>query len=160
MNPAMNLFNLFRGFDLTDGAWYEPSDDNKVALMVQLLEIQPDEKAVDLGSGDGRLVIALALAGATAVGIEKDDRLVKTAQATIHREGLDKRASIVKQNIWESDLSQYTKVAIYQYETVMGKLKQKLKQELLPGSLIVSHHWQFPDWLPVKQVEDIYVYRR
>ncbi len=146
--------------DLSDGAWYQPSGDREVEIMTGLLDLGAADMAVDLGAGDGRIVIAMAKKGAHAVGLEKDGRLAEIARANIYRSGFWDFAEIYNINFWDKDLSAFNKVALFQYHTVMERLERKLMRELSPGSLVVSHHWRFPAWRAEKQVGDIYLYRK
>lgn len=148
---------LYNSNDLTDGALYEPSEPSDIGMVIDLLNPQPGEQIVDLGSGDGRIVVAIARYGAFAHGVEKNEFLVDVARKKIRYSGLQ-NAFIHHVNFWDLNLSGFQKVFIYQYHTVMERLGKKLQEELKPGSQIVSHHWSFPHWQPVKQLQDIYLY--
>lgn len=145
-------------FALQDGAFFEPSSEEETKIIVDLLAIRRGDRAVDLGSGDGRIVIEMARRGAYADGIEKDAMLVHEALGNIETAGLSERAFVYNRNIWHTDLSRYNKVSIFQYHTVMKRLEEKLMHELSDGSLVVSHHWTFPNWKPARQMKDIYLY--
>jgi cyclopropane fatty-acyl-phospholipid synthase-like methyltransferase len=146
--------------ELFDGALFEPSDKEEVDVMVDLLDLEPGQKAVDLGSGDGKLVIAMARKGAQAYGLEKDAPLVRKSQENIAEAGLSRNAVIYHVDFWDVNLSQFHKIAMFQYYTVMERLEKKLLEELMPGSFVVSNHWTFPRWQPVKEINDIYLYVR
>jgi len=150
-----DVFNLI---NLMDGASYEPSEAKDVQVMIKLLEIKPGQKAVDLGSGDGRIVIAMAQKGALAFGFEKNKDLVEEARKNIKKFGLGQTAFIHHGNFWEQNLSVFDKIAVFQFHTIMDRLEEKLLRELNPGTFVVSNHWTFPHWIPQKQEEDIYLY--
>lgn len=150
------FFELFSPYK--DGAIYDPSTDRDVQIIVNLLQISSDDKAIDLGSGDGRVVIAIAKKGADTYGLERDSALVKQSRNSISKKGLDDRAAILETNFWNENLSLFNKIVIYQYYTVMNRLEKKLMVESPIGAYIVSHHWKFPNWEISRQVEDIYLY--
>lgn len=142
-----------------DGAWYEPSNDQKVALMLDLLDLKPGDCAVDLGSGDGKIVIEMAKRGVLAVGIEKDFRLVEESRESIKKEHLEHVAQIIHGSFWDINLSNFSKVYLYQFKTVMQRLEEKLGLELPSQALVVSNYWKFPTWKPEKKIEDVYLYK-
>lgn len=151
------VFYVF--FPLGRGAIYDPSSPNKTAHMVELAEVSPGERAADLGSGDGRVVIALAERGAEAHGYEVNPILVLISRRNIRRAGLDHRAFIHWGNLWRSDLSGYALITVFQVGFIMGRLEEKLKRELAPGTRIVSHHWRFPTLSVERMRGDVYLYR-
>lgn len=155
MYPLSYLM-LMNGFK--NGAWFEPSTEKQIENMITLLSIKPGERIVDLGAGDGRIVVALARHGAQAFGIEKDRKLVEKANQAIAEAQLSSKATMIQANFWDVDLSSYDKVTIYQFRTVMGRLEEKLGRELPHQSTIVSNTWQFPHWQPVKNLDEIYLY--
>ena len=126
--------------------------------MLQLLAIAPGDKAVDIGSGDGRVVISMAKMGAEVVGVEKNSHLTKVSTQNISKEKLTEKAKIVYQDMFLHDYRPYNKVVIYQFKTVMSRLEQKLHDELPAGARIVSNYWQFPNWKAYKKVDDIFLY--
>jgi hypothetical protein len=151
------VFYVF--FPLGRGAIYDPSSPDKTRLIAEMAGIRPGEKAADLGSGDGRVVIALARKGAEAHGFEVNPALVVVARRNIRREGLTGRAFIHWGNFWRADLSRFDVVTTFQVGFVMSRLEAKLRRELAEGARIVSHHWRFPS-LPLEQERaDVYVYR-
>lgn len=151
------IFFIF--FPLARGAIYDPSTHLQSALMVDLAGVQPGERAVDLGSGDGRIVIELARRGAEAHGFEVNPVLVLLSRRNIRRQGLEERAFIHWRSFWRADLSSFDIVTTFQVDFVMEKLENKLKRELADGARVVSHHWQFPTW-PAQTVSgDMHLYR-
>lgn len=150
---------FFVFFPLARGAIYDPSTPMQTTLMVDLAEVIPGERAVDLGSGDGRVLIALARRGAEAHGYEVNPALVLLSRRNIRRAGLEGKAFVHWRSFWRADLSRFTLVTTFQVDFVMGKMENKLKRELPNGARIVSHHWRFPDWPPETVRGDMYLYR-
>lgn len=157
MYPVSYMFGLY---DFRDGAWYEPTPEEKVQHIIELLNITPGQCAVDLGSGDGRIVIAMAKMGAYAVGFEKDGKLVQQANENIRIAGLSERAKIIHANFWKIDLSPFERVSVYQMKSIMKKLEHKLQKELPIGARVVSNYWQFPMWKSQKYNNDLWLYEK
>jgi hypothetical protein len=151
------IFFVF--FPLGRGAIYDPSTHEQTRRMVAVAGVAVGEKAVDLGSGDGRVVIALARLGAEAHGFEINPVLVLRSRRNIAEAGLSGRAHIHWGSFWRADFSGYDVVTTFQVGFVMGRLEAKLKRELKPTARIVSHHWRFPGLKPERVEEDMYVYR-
>jgi hypothetical protein len=141
------------------GALYEPSSPDKTELMAELAGITPGTPTADLGSGDGRVVIAMARRGAEAHGYEVNPFLVLRARRNIRRAGLQDRAFIHLQSFWSADLSPYRVITVFQVGYIMGRLERKALHELGRGSRVISHHWEFPTLRPETERYDVFVYR-
>lgn len=150
---------FFVFFPLGRGAIYDPSSENETRMMADLADVRRGEKAADLGSGDGRVVIALALKGAEAHGYEINPVLVLVSRSNIRKAGLAGRAFIHWGTFWSKDLSLYALITVFQVGFVMARLEEKLKRELAPGARIVSHYWRFPGLSPERTQGNIYRYR-
>ncbi|MCX6764474.1 MAG: methyltransferase domain-containing protein [Candidatus Nealsonbacteria bacterium] len=142
------------------GALYAPTKEEKVKKMIELLNIKKGEKALDIGAGDGRLVIALASAGALATGFEISPFLVKLAQKNIKKAGLEGKAFVYRKNFWKEDFSQYDAVTVYGIGYIMKSLEKKLKKELKQEARIVSNNFHFPTWEPIKKENNIFLYKK
>jgi len=150
---------LYVFYPLGRGAIYEPSSPEKTRLIAEIARVSPRERSADLGSGDGRVVIALAREGAEAHGYEINPFLVLRARRFIRRAGLEGRAFIHWGSFWRADLSRYDLITVFQVGFIMGRLEAKVKRELRAGARIVSHHWRFPALAPEIARNDIYLYR-
>lgn len=139
---------------------YVPSSMRKVDIMVKKASIKPGAKAVDLGSGDGRVVIALAKAGAEVKGYEISKERAALASENIKKEGLQAKASILNEDFFKVDFSEYDVVVIYGLTDVMLRLEKKLFADLRPGSKVISNHFQFSEWKHSEEEDDIYVYEK
>lgn len=131
----------------------------RVTTMIDLAEIQPGEKAADLGSGDGRIVIALAQAGAQVVGYELDTNLVKLSEENIKKEHVEHNATILQKDFWQEDLSQYSIITVYPMPDIMEVLEKKLLKELQPRARILLNYYPFPQWQYTTKKDNIYLYR-
>lgn len=128
------------------GAPFLPTQKHALEKMIALAEIKPGEKLADLGSGDGRIVIAAAIAGAEAHGYEINPLLVWWSRYNIKQAGLSARAFIHQKNFWRVDFSEYNIVMLFGITGIMKGLEKKLKTELKPGSRVVSNIFVFPNW--------------
>jgi len=142
------------------GAVYLPSDKEKVKTIIRLAEIKPGEKVVDLGSGDGVLVIALAKAGAEAHGYEINPLLVLIARKNISKARIGNKAFIHWKSFWNEDLSGFDVVVIYGINYIMGRLEKKLRGELKKDARVVSNAFNFPGWPQIKKEEGVYLYKK
>jgi len=139
---------------------FVPSSEERLKTMVALAAVLPGQKAADLGSGDGRIVIALAKEGAEAHGFEIDYRLAKEARKKIHEEGLENRAFIHQQDFFKADLGDFDILTVYGITSIMGPLEGKLRSELKPGARVISNFFSFPTWEHEVKVGEVYVYRQ
>lgn len=140
------------------GAPYVPSHNETVKRMMHLANIQPGQKTVDLGSGDGRVVIAMAQQGAEAYGYDNNPFLVYLARRNIRRAGLTNKAFVYWGNFWKVDYRPFDLVTVYAMPYIMGRLYKKLKKELRPGSRILSNAFAFPHQEPIKKDRALYLY--
>jgi len=126
---------------------------NVVDAMLELGGVGPGDTLIDLGSGDGRIVLTAAKRWRTkGVGYEIDPRLVSDAQRVAHREGLDHLARFVVEDIFIADLSAATVITMYLLPDVNLRLLPRLRG-LRPGTRLVSHDWDMGDWAPQRTVE-------
>ena len=140
------------------GAIYVPTTEEKVKQMIDILDLKSAKKAVDLGAGDGRLVIALAKAGIEAHGYEINPFLVSLARKNIRKAGLENKAFMHLKNLWQENLEEFDVVALYGMKHMMRKLEKKLDKELKTGAMVVSNHFIFPKWAYSKKEDNIYLY--
>jgi SAM-dependent methyltransferase len=117
-----------------------------VERMLQLSELTAADRLVDLGSGDGRIVIAAAQRGATARGLEIDESLVKLSKTRAQAAGVSARAEFVNQDIFDANYSEFSVVTMYLLPEFNLKLRPKLLKELKPGARIISHEWDMGEW--------------
>lgn len=142
------------------GAPYVPTHDKTMKKMVMLLNIKLGEKAVDLGSGDGKIVIALAQAGAEAHGYEINPFLVLWSKRNIKKAGFAGKAFIHWKSFWGADFSSFQVVTIYGITYVMKRLEKKLQKELKHGSRVASNAFTFPHWSPLQSDNGVHLYKK
>jgi SAM-dependent methyltransferase len=124
-----------------------------VAEMLQLARAGPGDYVIDLGSGDGRLVLeAVTHFGVRkGLGVDLDPHLVRYANGKAREAGVTSRARFEVRDLFDTDVHDATVVTVYLLPGIMGKLQDKLLAELPAGSRVVSHDYVFPSW-PVERV--------
>jgi len=142
--PAQKEFTPTLDQEGKDVVW-APTPQALVEKMLDLAEVSPNDYVIDLGSGDGRIVIAAAKRGARALGIELNPDLVELSKRNAEKEGVGGRASFVAADIFESDFSQATVITIYLLPQLNYQLRPKILA-LRPGTRIVSNSFQMSEW--------------
>lgn len=140
------------------GAPYVPSRKKTVGEMVAMAGVLPGERAIDLGSGDGRVVIALARAGAEAHGYEINPLLVWLGRREIRKAGLEGKAFIHFKDFWSVDFSDFDVVTVFGISHIMRVLGRKCRKELRGGARVVANSFPFPKWPHAKRVGEVYLY--
>lgn len=140
------------------GAPYIPTKQAGLDKIMALCRDVKGRKALDIGSGDGRVVIALAKAGAEAHGVEINPLLVWWSRAKIRRAGLEGRAFIHCQDLWRTDFSEFDVVTLFGITHIMKRLEKKLRKELKPGARVVSIAFRFPSWTVAEKNEMVFAY--
>ena len=132
---------------------YIQSSANVVEAMLSIAQVGPKDLVVDLGSGDGRIVIAAAKAyGARGLGIEYDRQLIEESRANALREGVSDTVSFLHQDIFDADFSNATVVTMYLLPEINLQLRPRILLELLPGTRVVSHDFDMGDWQPERHL--------
>lgn len=149
---AVSLFGQ-DGRQMTDIP-YVPTASNVVDAMLDLANIKPGDVLIDLGSGDGRIVIAAAKRfGIHATGVEIDPDLVRQSQKLAGQEGVAGKADFVQADLVTYDLSRASVVTMFLTPGVNLRLRAKLLSELKPGTRVVSHRFDMGSWQPAKTVQ-------
>jgi ribosomal protein L11 methylase PrmA len=118
--------------------------------MLDLATVTPADLLYDLGSGDGRIVIAAAKRGARAVGVELDGKLVQDSRDRAFTAGVADRARFVWNDVLKEEIRDATVVTLYLFPELNDKLAVKFLAELRPGTRIVSHRFRIANWTPVR----------
>jgi ribosomal protein L11 methylase PrmA len=127
---------------------YVPTPQPVVDRMLSMAKVTKDDFVIDLGSGDGRIVITAAKKGAKAVGFEIDGDLVKQSRDNIRKAGVQDQAEIRQQDILTVDLAAASVVTMYLLPDVNLQLRPNILSQLKPGSRVVSHAFDMGDWKP------------
>jgi ribosomal protein L11 methylase PrmA len=156
------LFPIFLQFYtrvLHPGAVYFPTTPAAVSQMLKLGQVNSKDTLIDLGSGDGRILIAAACLGAKAVGYEINPFLVWKSRRLIRQARLEKLAKVYWKSFWQADFSQSTIVTVYLFPSLMKRLQQLLEKKVNHPLLVVSNDYPFPQLKPFKQSGKIYLYK-
>ncbi len=139
---------------IKDAGPYVPSPQSVVADMLRYADVGPTDFLIDLGSGDGRIVLTAAkVFGARGFGVEIKEELVEKSNLAAQKEGLAERVKFMKQDLFKTDMSQATVITMYLLPDTVNLLKDKFLNELKPGTRIVSHDYPLTGWIPEKYVQ-------
>lgn len=129
------------------GGPYVPTPQVVVDRMLSMASVGPDDYVIDLGSGDGVIVLTAAQQfKARGLGVDIDPELVKLANDDAQRRGVADRASFRVMDVFKTDLSRASVVTLYLLPEMMMELRPKIYLELKPGTRVVSHDYHFDDW--------------
>jgi cyclopropane fatty-acyl-phospholipid synthase-like methyltransferase len=139
---------------------YVPARSRALGAMLDLGQVGPGSRVVDLGSGDGKLVIAAAKRGASCDGIEIQRPLVWLSRVRCFPFSFAKRTRFFCQDLWTVDVAPYDVVLLYVLPSMLGRLEEKLSRELRDGGRVVSLDFPLPTWTPTLVREGVYLYER
>jgi ribosomal protein L11 methylase PrmA len=131
-----------------------PTPTSIVDEIMTLAAVDRDDYVIDLGSGDGRIVIA-AVARYHArggLGVDIDKQSVAISKENAVKAGVADRVKFYERDLFDTDVSEATVVTVYLLPSIMGKVEKKLRAELKPGTRVVVHDFPFPDWQPEKAI--------
>jgi hypothetical protein len=135
------------------GGPFVPTPQAVVDAMLEIAKVGPQDFVVDLGSGDGRIVLTAAQRyHARGLGIDIDPELVKSSNAAADKRGLSSRVSFREQDVLAARIEDATVVTLYLLPGMMHELQSKFTRELRPGTRIVSHDFLFGDWKADREV--------
>jgi phospholipid N-methyltransferase len=129
-----------------DVVWV-PTPDALVQKMLDMAKVTAQDYVIDLGSGDGRTVIAAAKRGATAMGIEYNPDMVALSQRNASAQNVAAKATFVKADLFESDFSKATVITMFLLPSINVQLRPKIL-DMRPGTRIVSNSFDMGDWQP------------
>jgi hypothetical protein len=154
--PALLAFNV-QAADvepIKNAGPYVPSPQSVVSDMLRYADVNAKDFLIDLGSGDGRIVLTAAkVFGARGFGVEIKEDLVKRANESAKSQGLAERVKFMKQDLFKTDISQASIITMYLLPDTVNLLKDKFLAELKPGTRIVSHDYPLTGWIPEKYVQ-------
>lgn len=133
---------------------YVPTPQIVVDEMLKMASVTANDFVVDLGSGDGRLIVTAARDfKANGLGVDIDAKLVALATGNAHKDGVGERAKFLEQDMFKADIGKATVVTLYVLPDFMEKLRPKLLRELRPGARIVAHDYYMSEWHPDRHIE-------
>lgn len=136
---------------------YVPTKMDQIGKILKLAQVKKGKKFYELGSGDGRVVIAAAKLKADSVGIEES--LIRVLISRFKADKLKlKNAKFIHGNIFSRNYTEADIVYIYLLTKGVKKLERKLKKELKKGSIIITQTYHFPNWKPFKKIGDFQIF--
>lgn len=169
-NYELDLYEGSHGReDVPDLAPWVPTPMDVAVEMLEFAGVAAADHVIDLGCGDGRIVIAAASQfGARGVGVDIDADLIRDAEEAARRAGVEDRVEFRVEDATQTDVSSATLLGLYLLEESLEVLRPNLERQLRPGSRVVSLNYQVPGWEPDEtreissggQAFVIYLYRR
>lgn len=138
---------------------YVVSENTTLDDLFKLIEVKPGQKTLDMGSGDGRIVIEMARRGAEAYGIEIIEKYFRRSLWKIAQANLEGKAFIHKKDFWDENLSSFDIITIYPMAAIMDELKEKLNLEVRKGAIVVINGFKIPDRKIWKEKGFTFVYK-
>ena len=137
------------GADIILDVPYVPSDEKIVSAMLDFAQVTSQDILYDLGSGDGRIVVAAALERNTrGVGVDVDPMRISEAIEYAEHSGVEHLVHFIEDDLLEAEFSNATVVTLYLLDLVNLQLRPRLLDELRPGTRVVSHAFDMGDWKP------------
>ena len=135
------------------GGPYVPTPGIVVDYMLGMADVRPEDFVVDLGSGDGIIVLtAVRERKARGIGVDIDPALVRRSNAEAKKLGIDDRAAFHVEDVFKTDLSRASVITLYLLPSMMTDLRSKIFLEARPGTRVVSHDYTFGEWKPDSQI--------
>jgi SAM-dependent methyltransferase len=130
---------------------YVPTDQKTVDAMLNMARVGPGDFVIDLGSGDGRIVISAAKLGARGFGVDLNPQRIKEANENAEHAKVTDKVKFYNQNLFDTKISEATVLTMYLLPSVNLQLRPRLFTELKPGTRVVSHDFDMGDWQPDNQ---------
>ncbi len=157
MHPAHARDDRFKSSDFSvnesikQEAPYVATPIEVVRAMLDLGSVGPNDFLIDLGSGDGRIVIIAAKEyGASGFGVDFNQKLIELSKKKAVAEGVERQTEFFTQNIFKTDIRKATVVTMYLLNEVNLELRPKLLNELKPSTRVISHDFHMGEWRPDK----------
>lgn len=131
---------------------YVPTPQTVVERMLEVAEVKPDDYVIDLGCGDGRIVVTAAKKyGARGYGVDMNPQRIKESNENAQAAGVTEKVSFKIADLFQEDISKATVMTMYLLTDINLRLRPKLLNDLKPGSRVVSHAFAMDDWEPDHQ---------
>lgn len=132
---------------------YVPTPQIVVDEMLKMANVTAKDFVIDLGSGDGRMIITAARTfKASGLGVDIDKSLVELSNKQAKIDGVADRAAFIEQDMFKADIGKATVITLYVLPDFMEKLRPKLLAELKPGTRIVAHDYYMKEWYPDRHI--------
>jgi hypothetical protein len=148
----------FKLYVLLQGPQFVSCSDERLKNVLMLARIKKGDRVADLGSGEGKALIAFAQKGAVCTGYEIDPFLVLKSRKKIKELGLEKHITIKRESFWNADISSYDVVYCYLVQRVMKRLAPKIQKGLNKNATFISVYCRLPDIKYFEKMGDVYLY--
>lgn len=138
------LFYLIYTTYIEPGAVYYPTTNETASEIVKQSGATKKDIILDLGSGDGRILIEFAKKGIPGIGYEIDPLLVLNSRKQIQQEGLDNLVKIHLKSFWHADFNKATIIVLYLFPHYMDRLQKVLEKSLTHNLILISNTYEFP----------------
>ncbi len=135
------------------------TSSDSLDTVIEFADIKSGKRAIDLGSGDGRVALELTKHGFEVVGIEHNEELVARARARATDLNLS-NISFLNTDFWNYELSDFDVIYIYGMGSIMGRLEEKLQKEMQPHARFISNVFRLPHWKVKKTKDNLYLYSK
>lgn len=132
---------------------YVPTPQSVVDKMLEVADVGPGDYVIDLGCGDGRIVIAAAQKGSYGHGIDLDSERIREARSNARKSNVSDKVMFLQEDIFETDFSRANVITMYLLESVNLELRSHLLEKLEPGTRIVSHDFDMGEWKPDEHIQ-------
>ena len=141
------------------GAPFVASKPDRIRTMVALANIREGMRAIDLGSGDGSIVIEAARLGAIATGVEMNPFLVPYSRWRARRAGVHQRTTFIRGEIKNVPLHDADVIFVYLLPNLLARISKKLSSELKTGTHVISNGFPIHGWTPIQKKDGVFLYR-
>ena len=145
-------------YPMINGAVFFPAKLRAIEAMLALANAKPGDTFVDLGCGDGRVLIAFAKKGVISHGYEVNPLLVLMSKYKVKKAGVQGLAFVQWENMWKVDLGGFDIISIYGFPHIMPRFARKLSDEAKVGSRILSNVYKLPNWKEEKSIGGVRLY--
>ena len=147
---SANHLEFGKGLDVP----YVQTPPKAVTAMLRMAHVGPKDVVVDLGCGDGRIIVAAAKEfGARGIGYDIDPQRISEAQANAAQAGVAARTQFVRRDLFDVRISEASVVTVFLLPSILEKLRPRLLGDLAPGTRIVSHSFPLRNWKPDQKLE-------
>lgn len=155
---GLTFYLVYTTYSPQAGAVYYPTKPETVREMLLMANAGPDDVVIDLGSGDGRFLIAAAKLGARAIGYETDPVLVWESRRNIKKAGLEHLCSVRLKSLYKADFNEGTIITLYLFPKFMDRLQTIMEKKLTHPLRLISNDYQFPRKKFTKQQGKLFLY--
>src|SRR3989344_2148859 len=153
------VIGAFFAIDIFLDLPYVGTKKEKIETIIKLARIKNNETIIDLGSGDGRLLLAAAARGAYAIGYELNPFSVLVSRLHAHLEGHAENVMVYRQNMWQADLKVADIIFVYSLKSKIKKFEDFIYKNARPGTRFIVNTNPFPHKKPVKVENGIFLYK-